>query len=246
MSEPNEPPTEPVAKPTPEKLGTAGVQREASRKRGPSGGGGRVSNGVMWLTLLFWLVSAFFGTAGLYVTREAFLTTKDGETIERCEQSAPTLVEQGNAQATDYCTYSGKLLGPELPTDAKSVSGNLVVDRDTLKRQYVETLTQPDFWLTVGLGGGAIVTLFGFARATGTLRAGLAAAISVVFLGLLLFPTFFTARVGEDLKSELMTAWQFVIMFYFGSEAAIQAWKVVHPEGAAVAGDLGGSASGPR
>ena len=206
--------------------------------------GGRLSNGIMFLTLAFWVVAAFFGTAGLYVTREAFFTTKDGEPIASCSQVAPKLVEEGKALPSDWCTQGGTSLGPRLPNDAKSLSGSLIVDRRTLQTQYTETVTQPDFWLTVGLGGGSIVTLFGFARATGTLRAGLAASISVVFLGLLLFPTFFTARIETDLRSELVGAWKLIILFYFGSEAAIQAWKVLHSGGAQVSGDLGSSSSG--
>lgn len=198
----------------------------------------RLSNRVMIATLFFWLVAAFFGTASLHVTREAHWTTADGAAITFCSEAAPELVEEGRAEPADWCTYDDDHLGERLPSDAKSFSGNLIFDRESLTRQYAETAVQPDFWLTVGLGGAALTTLFGFARATGTVRAGLAAAISVVFLGLLLFPSFFTARIETDLKSELVTAWQWVVLFYFGSEAAIQGWKVRHSEGAGVAGDL--------
>jgi hypothetical protein len=195
-----------------------------------------------WLSLVLslWFVAALAGTINQAAPREALVQTSDGEPVDSCFEINPELVTSGGAEATDWCTSDSLVgRGPRIPTKGVEViPGDIRFAAYDFLPTLLRALLLPDLWLTWGVGGAALLSLFFFARATGTLRAGLAAAISVVFLGILLFPTYFTARIPPDMRAELVKAWQWVILFYFGSEAAVQAWKVTHPEGANVTGDM--------
>lgn len=93
-------------------------------------------------------------------------------------------------------------------------------------------------WLAAGLGGTAIIALWVFARVTGTLRAGIAAGVVLVFFGLLLLPTTVTFGVPDDLRSELIWAWGLVIGVYFTTEAVIQGLKIRTNRDTSIQGDL--------
>lgn len=112
------------------------------------------------------------------------------------------------------------------------------MDAETIGRMAGETLIRPDMWLGVGLGAMAIVSIWVFARATGTFRAGIAAGVVIVFLGLLLLPSTLTFGVPNDLRSELIWAWGLVIGFYFTTEAVIQGLRIRASGDSSVAGDL--------
>ena len=89
----------------------------------------------------------------------------------------------------------------------------------------------------------ALMFWFGFSQATYTLRAGLASAIFVVFLGVLLFPNAFTDEINEDMRKELVNAFQLVMAFYFGTEGAVQAVKAWRGGGSG--GDLDNNPTAP-
>ena len=132
-----------------------------------------------------------------------------------------------------------KISGASLPADVEFTSTGVVLWDAVTKQQVLAAATQPDVWFTLALGAIAMLFLVAFSRATSTVRAGLAASISVVFFGLLLFPLNFTARIPADMRGELVNAWQLVLIFYFGTEGTVQAIKVLRPgtsEG--VGGDL--------
>lgn len=187
-----------------------------------------------WIMIL-WGFASFAGVFGQTLPREVFWSTSDGRGVGRCEAYNPAAVEKGSAAKLDWCT-SDQVLGTSLPRDVQSFTGRIDATGIELGH-WLEVLSRPDFWLTIALGWSALIIMYAFAKVTGTLRAGLAAAISVVFLGLLLFPATFTVRIPSDMRAELVTAWQWVVIFYFGSEAAVQAWKVSHPDAANIRGD---------
>lgn len=85
----------------------------------------------------------------------------------------------------------------------------------------------PAAWLTIGVGASALIAFFAVADRTTTLRAPIAAAITIVFFGLLLFPIWFTGNVDQRLVERLIWAWVTMIVFYFGSEAAVQGTRIV-------------------
>lgn len=178
--------------------------------------------------IVLWILASFAGTLGQSLPREALFATSDGRGVGFCLNYNPDAVSSGTAEPTDYCS-NDETFGAKLPKNTKSYPGKILLDA-TQGSDWVNVLTRPDFLLTVGLGSSAILLLYAFARGTGTLRAGLAAAISLVFLGILLFPLSFTTNIPEDMRTELVTAWQWVVIFYFGSEAAVQAWKISHKD----------------
>jgi hypothetical protein len=181
---------------------------------------------LVLVALSLWVVASIAGTVGQSLPREALFTTSDGRSLGFCQTYQPDAVLSGKARATDYCT-TDQIFGASQPADARSYPGRILTENLGLS-DWVDVFTRPDLWLTIGLGGAAILLMYVFWKATRTLRAGLAAAVSIVFLGLLLFPAAFTARIPGDMRAELVTAWQWVIIFYFGSEAAVQAWKISH------------------
>lgn len=192
--------------------------------------------GWFLLALAFWCVASVAGTLGRSLPREALLSTKDGRGLGPCESYNWDAVSSGQAKPYDWCTVDA-VIGRTLPPDVISSPGHIMM-KGIGPGAWADALLRPDLWFTIGIGGVAIVLIYVFARNTGTLRAGLAAAITIVFLGLLLFPSIFTARIPVDMRSELVTAWQWVVIFYFGSEAAVQAWKVSNPTRASVPGDV--------
>lgn len=197
---------------------------------------------AIWFAGVVWVIAVFFGTAGMSTSREAFPITADGKGIVQCSTLAEDILER-STESTDWCVVDGTFIGPVLPDDVRYTQGDVILDRESIGRQTVDVLVRPEFWLATGLGVLALSTLYVFAIGTGTLRTGIAASVTVVFLGLLLFPGYLTQAVPGDLRRELIDAWKLLIVFYFGSEAAVQAWKVVHPEGKEVQGDVAGSRS---
>ena len=186
------------------------------------------------------MVTSFFGTAALYATRSVSYVLEDGSGIERCGIVAPELVTSDGADSDDWCTTGdSEKVADRLPATARAVPTELIVDRRTIGATLGETLFRPDMWLAAGLGSVAICMLFIFSRVTGTLRAGLAASISVVFFGMLLLPSTVTFGLPDDLETELVKAWGLMIAFYFGSEAAVQAVKVLSTRETNVQGDVG-------
>jgi hypothetical protein len=199
--------------------------------------GRRLPRLLTGLALALWLIAAVVGTVGdslKTLEREASFSFQ-GEPVGTCSEINPAAVERDSAVATQWCTPSS-VLGPSLPSGVETYVGD--IDWSNVgASDFVEALGQPELWLTLGVGGSALFIFAAFARATGTVRAGLAAAVSIVFLGLLLFPSAFTSRIAPDMRIELVSAWKWVIVFYFGSEAAVQAWKIANPNSPA-AGDL--------
>jgi hypothetical protein len=194
---------------------------------------------MLWIAMLLWAVACVAGSIGSslqFLPHEAFYVSASGENIDFCTNINPEAVAEDANVAWYWCTHD-EVLGETLPPDVESFSGGVLWDMVTAD-DVVTAFGQPQLWLTLGLGLIALMFLTGFAKATGTLRAGLAASISVVFLGLLLFPTAFTYALPADMRGELIGAWQWVIAFYFGSEAAVQAFKVWKPAAAAVGGDV--------
>lgn len=92
-------------------------------------------------------------------------------------------------------------------------------------------------WFGMLLIEVAVMFWFGFSQATYTLRAGLASAIFIVFLGVLLFPDAFTSQIDDEMRKEFVNAFQLVLAFYFGTEGAVQAVKAWRGE-AGAGGDL--------
>ena len=204
----------------------------------PSGRAGRLSRPMLIVAFFLWFVASVAGTLGGSLDRlpRDVSFSLDGAPVDFCYIIRADAVEEDLSLANQWCTPD-EVLGPRLPDGIDTHLGEIQwqsVSWDT----FVETLGQPDLWLTVGVGGSALLFFIAFAQATGTIRAGLAASISVVFLGLLLFPAAFTARIPADMRSELVEAWKWVILFYFGSEAAVQAAKIVSPGSPSAGGDL--------
>jgi hypothetical protein len=198
-------------------------------------------NWMLWLAIVLWFVACVAGTFGSSISslpHEAFIQL-DGQPVAACSVMNPAAVEGDPDVASQWCTPDD-VLGATLPDDVTFVQGDVdwqEVDWDDLANVFGAA----DMWLTLGLGLVGLIFLVGFSKVSGTLRAGLAAAISVTFMGLLLFPVAFTSRIPADMRGELVTAWQWVIAFYFGSEAAVQAVKVLRPAGSTAGGDLTGA-----
>ena len=188
----------------------------------------------MLVLIIVWFVACLAGTAGQSLPRQVFYQTAEGQSIDFCVYINPTAVAEGTSQS-DWCT-ADTVVGSSLPTDVKSSVGGISLHGFEAS-VWIDVLTRPDLWLTIGLGTAAILCLFLFTKASGTMRAGIAAAVTIVFFGLLLFPTGFTNRIPADMRGELVSAWQWVVLFYFGSEAAVQAWKVAHPGAEGIPGD---------
>jgi uncharacterized membrane protein len=91
----------------------------------------------------------------------------------------------------------------------------------------LRALIAPELWLTISVGTGALVTFFALANRTSTLREPLAGAITVAFLGFLLFPFYFAAGTHPQFIDTLIWGWSVVMVGYFGSEAAVQATTIV-------------------
>lgn len=162
-------------------------------------------------------------------------TTRDGQGIGYCQDYFREAVARGDASNYEYCS-TDTVFGRRLPEGHQSHVG--AIQLGSIKPADFLAALKPDLWLTVGVGGVAMILLFVFARATGTLRGGLAVSIASVFLGLLLFPTAITARIPGDMRAQLVTAFQWIVVFYFGSEAAVQAWKISHRDGSNITGDM--------
>lgn len=219
----------------------------------PSGGGegatspeGDIATGggfpryLLWVAIGFWLLASVAGavSAALPTLPEEASISRQGEIVDTCDVIAPTLVAADPSIAGNWCTATEDL-GRRLPDDVQFTSTGAIAWEAVNKGQVIAAATQPDVWFTLAIGAIAMLFLVGFSRATNTVRAGLAASISVVFFGLLLFPVNFTQRIPTDMRSELIHAWQLVLIFYFGTEGAVQAIKVLRPEGgASVGGDL--------
>lgn len=200
---------------------------------------GTLTGKAIFAAIPLWVIGVFFGTASTATSRRANPITSDGKLIVPCIQEARGAAANPTAAPGDWCLQAeGTVIGPDLPADVSYTQGEIVLDRASFNHTLWETLSRPEFWLATSLGILALWVLFIFARNSGTLRTGIAASVTVVFLGLLLFPGYMTQTVPADLRSELIGAWKLLIVFYFGSEAAVQAWKVVHPEGKEVTGDM--------
>ncbi|WP_143546154.1 hypothetical protein [Rhodococcoides fascians] len=196
----------------------------------------------LWIAPLlgvWWLTSILGVLASRIDIREAFATTSEGRTIGYCGDINPRAVENAPDVAYQYCT-STEVIGPSYPDDVQWVSGSRIFPptRDAAIDVVWNAMATYDLWFALGIGTAAIIAFFVLSTATGTLRAGLAAALTFVFLGIVLFPSEFTARIPADVRTELITSFRWIILFYFGSEAAVQAWKVAKPEGANVTGDI--------
>lgn len=200
---------------------------------------GKIIGKAIYAVIPLWVIGVFFGTASTATSRRSYPTTAEGKLIVQCVPEGLGAEENPPAMPGDWCVQSeGTLIGPDLPADAKFLQGDILLDIDSFYRTLWETLVRPEFWLATSLGILALWVLLIFARNSGTLRTGIAASVTVVFLGLLLYPGYMTQTVPADLRSELIGAWKLLIVFYFGSEAAVQAWKVVHPSGKEVTGDM--------
>ncbi len=187
------------------------------------------------IAVALWLAVLLLGSFGQSIQgfpREAFFSL-DGQPVDRCIAINDEASEE---QQGEWCTPT-EVLGPALPDDVEVASGDIVWSEVGFE-EVGSALLQPALWFTIGIGMIALLVFGAFAAATGTVRAGIAASVSIVFLALLLFPAEFTAQVPGDLRQELVSAWQWVIAFYFGSEAAVQAFKAVRPSNAPVEGDL--------
>jgi hypothetical protein len=194
-------------------------------------------NWMLALAMVLWAIACIAGTFGsslMFLPRDAHFTL-DGESIDFCSSINPDVVEADLSVAWYWCS-ADEVLGRSLPAGAETIQGRIRWS-DVSWEDIANMFGQPQLWLTLGLGLTSLIFLTGFAKATGTLRAGLAAAISVVFLGLLLFPTQFTGRLPADMRTQLVEAWKWVIAFYFGSEAAVQAIKVYSSRSSTVGGD---------
>lgn len=193
---------------------------------------------VVVVILALWVVTVFLGTVALTLPREGSFATRDGRPLELCSN-----LEGVDAPDFYLCTLDGDVVGPPRSDDVVSQVGAQILDWETITKQFGTTIFQPQFWLAVGLGVAAVLTLFVVARATGTLRAGLATSITLIVFGLLLFPGGLTAGLDAELRSEIINAWKVVVAFYFGSEAAVQAFKIFRPAGQDVTGDIPGKPS---
>lgn len=182
--------------------------------------------------LVVWVVTVFLGTVGLTLPREVSFATHDGQPLDFCSNL------EIDAPDSSLCTRDGDVVGLPASSEVESFVGDPQLDFDTIQNEFLKTLIQPTFWLALGLGGAAVITLFSVARATGAFRTGLATSVTLIFFGILLFPGGLTAGLDHELRSELINAWKVVIAFYFGSEAAVQAFKVFSPTGRSVTGDI--------
>lgn len=225
---------------TPATAGAAapGTRTTTVTTTGAEGSAAGFPNWMLWLAMLLWALACVAGTFGnslRSLPSDVSFSTADGQPVNFCYLINPAAVEEDLEVANQWCTPE-EVIGRTLPSDVRSYQGEVQWD-EIGWGDLAGIFGQPELWLTLGLGLTALMFLTGFAKATGTLRAGLAAAISVVFLGLLLFPVAFTYQLPADMRSELVEAWQWVIAFYFGSEAAVQAFKVWKPQAAAIGGD---------
>jgi hypothetical protein len=186
--------------------------------------------------------NGFLGTVGLTLPREGSFATRDGQPLDFCSNVDPAI----DAPTLSLCTLDGDVVGSPSSSEVVRQVGEQILDYDTVSDQFWKTFFQPAFWLALGLGGVAVVTLFTVARATGTFRTGLATSVTLIFFAILLFPGGLTAGLDHDLRSELINAWKVIIAFYFGSEAAVQAFKVFHPSGRTVTGDVPDANTPPR
>lgn len=220
------------------KTGTSGAGKTSTAASEP---GKFVRAWAVVLILGVWTVTVFLGTVALTLPREGTFTTRDGQPLDFCSNIDQT----SDAPALSLCTLDGKVIGHPGSDDVVSHVGGQLLDFETVRAQFGKTLFHPQFWLALGLGGTAVFTLFSVARSTGTFRTGLATSVTLIFFGILLFPGGLTAGLDHDLRSELINAWKVVIAFYFGSEAAVQAFKVFHPTGRTVTGDVPDAATSP-
>jgi hypothetical protein len=108
----------------------------------------------------------------------------------------------------------------------------------------LRALIHPELWLTISVGAGALIAFFALAQRTSTLRAPLAASVTVAFLGLLLFPFYFTSGTHPQFTETLIWGWSVVMVGYFGSEAAVQATKIVQQSKLVSAGQDAATAKG--
>lgn len=182
--------------------------------------------------LVVWAITVFLGTVGLAVPREVSFATRDGQSLDFCSNL------EVEAPDSSLCTRDRDVVGLPTSSEVESFVGDPLLDFETIENEFLKTLIQPALWLALGLGGAAVLTLFSVAHATGTFRTGLATSVTLIFFAILLFPGGLTAGLDHDLRSELINAWKVVISFYFGSEAAVQAFKVFYPTGRSVTGDV--------
>jgi hypothetical protein len=91
----------------------------------------------------------------------------------------------------------------------------------------LRALAHPSAWLAIGVGASALIAFFVLANRSDTLRAAIAAATTVAFLGLLLYPVWFSDAVDQGMREELVWAWTIIVVFYFGTEGAVQGTRIV-------------------
>lgn len=108
----------------------------------------------------------------------------------------------------------------------------------------LRALVHPAAWLSIGVGASALIAFFVVAERTGTMRGAIAASTTIVFLGLLLYPIWFSSAVDEELADRMVWAWAVIIVFYFGTEAAVQGTQVVQRRKAVSAGATEPAAEG--
>jgi hypothetical protein len=80
--------------------------------------------------------------------------------------------------------------------------------------------------MAIGVGGSAILAFFALFDRTDTMRGPLAASVTIVFFGLLLFPVWFSDSIDPGYSDKLVWAWALVISFYFAVEGTVQVKKI--------------------
>lgn len=232
-------------------MADGGVETGDSPAANPPPGGtnapAKFGNSFLWLAVLFWLL-ACFALAGYTALdnfpREAFLSF-DGQPVGSCSVIAPSLVAGNSAAASAFCTASQVLEGVpgQLPDGVTVTNGS--IDFSTLRLgDWLQAVLQPPPIFVAAIGAIALLFLVNFSKATSTVRAGLAASITVVIFGLVLFPRGLTSLGDVGLRSQLVDAWKLIIAFYFGTEGAVQALRVLKPGSGTPGGDLEGPATG--
>lgn len=165
----------------------------------------RLPRYLLPVAIAFWSVASVAGAISIALPSlpQEVSISLDGRTVDACRVIAPDLVQEDPSISDDWCT-SQELLGPTLPDNVEFNSTGTVVWDAVEFDDVLKAATVPTVWFTISLGAIALVFLIAFSQATGTLRAGLAASISAVFFGLLLFPQYFTSLIPGDMRAELI------------------------------------------
>ncbi|SMO77749.1 hypothetical protein SAMN06266982_11832 [Propioniciclava tarda] len=151
------------------------ASRTDPRRRPPL----NLTNGWLVAALVLWLLAAYAGTVAEALPREVIYTTRDGQGIGYCQDYFREAVARGDASNYEYCS-TDTVFGRRLPEGHQSHVG--AIQLGSIKpADFLVAALKPDLWLTVGVGGVAMILLFVFARATGTLRGGLAVSIALSF-----------------------------------------------------------------